>query len=114
MNDVCVEGVRWQEILTSYLTLPAFLPLLSIPIKSTQPNLLQKVHLPYDPKVHHHIRFEPEEFSPHTSTPVKLTRHVELNPTQDGFGGLVVSMLASGTQGRGFKPLDFYECKNPQ
>ena len=23
---------------------------------------------------------------------------------QDGFGGLVVSMLASGTQGRGFKP----------
>jgi hypothetical protein len=22
----------------------------------------------------------------------------------DGFGGLVVSMLASGTQGRGFKP----------
>jgi hypothetical protein len=26
-------------------------------------------------------------------------------PSQDdGFGGLVVSMLASGTQGRGFKP----------
>jgi hypothetical protein len=23
---------------------------------------------------------------------------------RDGFGGLVVSMLASGTQGRGFKP----------
>ena len=36
----------------------------------------------------------------------------------DGFGGLVVSMPASGTQVCGFKPrlkpLDFYGRKNPQ
>jgi hypothetical protein len=29
---------------------------------------------------------------------------VKLNLTVRGFGGLVVSMLASGTQVRGFKP----------
>jgi hypothetical protein len=36
----------------------------------------------------------------------------------DGFGGLVVSLLASGSRVRGFKPgrsrWIFYECKNPQ
>ena len=37
---------------------------------------------------------------------------------EEGFGGLAVSMLASGTQVCGFKPgrnpLDFYGRKNPQ
>jgi hypothetical protein len=31
-----------------------------------------------------------------------------------GFGGLVVSMLASGSRVRGFKPGRFFWCKNPQ
>ena len=41
-----------------------------------------------------------------------------LHEKVDGFGGLVVSMLASGTQVWGVqtrpKPLDFYGRKNPQ
>jgi hypothetical protein len=32
----------------------------------------------------------------------------------DGFGGLVVSMLASGSRVRGFKPDRFFSYKNPQ
>ena len=36
--------------------------------------------------------------------------NIKINPNHSGFGGLVVSMLASGTRVRGFelsKPLDF-------
>ena len=33
-----------------------------------------------------------------------LSRYFIIIPTESGFGGLVVSMLASGTQDRGFDP----------
>jgi hypothetical protein len=33
-----------------------------------------------------------------------ILSHLVFRPMFDGFGGLVVSMLASGTQSRGFKP----------
>jgi hypothetical protein len=43
-------------------------------------------------------------FPPHTSLQVPSWLMSLVTVNIDGFGGLVVSMLASGTQGRGFKP----------
>jgi hypothetical protein len=43
-----------------------------------------------------------------------LTAYIPLSSLASGFGGLGVSALASGTQGRGFKPSDFSGRKNPQ
>jgi hypothetical protein len=46
---------------------------------------------------------ESEKFSSSKLTLFKNTVCVALIAGEDSFGGLMVSMLASGTQGRGFK-----------
>jgi hypothetical protein len=39
-----------------------------------------------------------------SDTRQRVTQPMRCNIADDGFGGLVVSMLASGTQDRGFEP----------
>jgi len=80
MNDVCVEGVRWQEIPTSYLTRSAFLSLKHTnQIHAAEPASEGTVAQLLSYIFYTTRRFittsvsEPEEFSPHISTPVKLT-----------------------------------------
>jgi hypothetical protein len=68
-------------------------------------------------------------FSPPTEFTTKIRKQSFKNSTQDpkpigcnvwrvftntGFGGLVVSMLASGTQDRGFEAVRFFGRKTPQ
>jgi hypothetical protein len=45
---------------------------------------------------------------------VYVERYYNTMGQDSGFGGLVVGMLASGTQVRRFKPSDFSGEKNPQ
>jgi hypothetical protein len=45
---------------------------------------------------------------------VQSSKKYESEMVVSGFGGLVVSMLASGTQVRGFKPGRFFGWQNPQ